>query len=46
MSERIIKLQSQQAFNETWIPVTETPVHKLIDFTIPSGGQYDFSKCN
>ncbi len=44
MSERIIKLQSQQAFNETWKPASETPVHKLVDFTIPSGGQYDLSK--
>ena len=47
MSERIIKLQSQQAFNETWTPAdvtTNPPILKLVDFTIPAGGQYDLSK--
>ena len=44
MSERIIKLQSQQAFNETWKPASETPIGKLIDFTIPANGTYDLGK--
>tara|TARA_R110000803_G_scaffold5830_4_gene19140 strand:- start:584 stop:2206 length:1623 start_codon:yes stop_codon:yes gene_type:complete len=47
MTERIVKLQSQQPFNETWKPadvVANPPVHKLVDFTIPSGGTYDLSK--
>ena len=44
MSEKIIKLQSQQAFNETWLPANN-PIIKLADFQIPGGGgsQYDFS---
>ena len=42
MSEKIIKLQSQQAFNETWLPANK-PIIKLADFQIPGGSQYDFS---